>query len=88
VIAHRGASGERPENTFAAYELAIEQRADMIEVDLHLSRDGAIVLAHDFALDSLGGTGPFAEATLADVRRLDAGGGARVPELGFPSTSS
>ena len=42
VIAHRGASGERPENTLPAYELAVAQRADMIEIDLHRTRDGAI----------------------------------------------
>lgn len=49
-IAHRGASGEAPENTLEAFELAIEQRADMIETDLHLCRDGSIVLAHDSEL--------------------------------------
>ena len=46
-IAHRGASGEAPENTLKAFELAIEQRADMIETDLHLTRDGRVLLAHD-----------------------------------------
>jgi glycerophosphoryl diester phosphodiesterase len=40
VIAHRGSSGERPENTLPAYALAVEQRADMIEIDLHRTRDG------------------------------------------------
>jgi hypothetical protein len=38
VIAHRGASGERPENTLVAYALAVEQRCDMIEIDLHRTR--------------------------------------------------
>ena len=52
-IAHRGASGEAPENTLEAFELAIEQRADMIETDLHLTRDGRIVLAHDSQLASV-----------------------------------
>jgi glycerophosphoryl diester phosphodiesterase len=47
VIAHRGASAHRPENTMPAFELAIEQRADMIETDLHRTRDGAVVVTHD-----------------------------------------
>jgi glycerophosphoryl diester phosphodiesterase len=81
VIAHRGASGQRPENTLPAFELAVEQRADMIEVDLHRTRDGAIVVTHDEELAGLGGSGEIAGATLADVRGLDAGGGERVPTL-------
>jgi len=81
VIAHRGASGHLPENTLPAYELAIEQRADMIEIDLHRTRDGATVVAHDEDLSRLGGTGEIAAATLAEVRALDAGGGQRVPTL-------
>ncbi len=81
VIAHRGASGERPENTLPAYELAGAQRADMIEVDLHRTRDGAIVVTHDEELAGLGGVGEIAHATLAEVRALDAGEGARVPTL-------
>lgn len=81
VIAHRGASGELPENTLPAYELAVAQGADMIEIDLHTTRDGAIVITHDEALEELGGRGEVADATLEEVRRLDAGGGARVPTL-------
>ena len=81
VIAHRGASAYRPENTLAAYELAIEQAADMIEVDLHRTRDGAVVVAHDAALERIGGRGEIGDATLAQVRALDAGAGQRVPTL-------
>jgi len=47
VIAHRGASGERPEHTIAAYELAIEQGADFIEPDLVLTKDGVLVARHE-----------------------------------------
>lgn len=47
VIAHRGASGERPEHTLAAYELAIAQGADFIEPDLVLTRDGVLVARHE-----------------------------------------
>ena len=79
VIAHRGASGERPENTLAAYSLAVEQRADMIEIDLHRTRDGAIVIAHDERLAGLPNGREIAECTLAEVRAvmtaaLDQGG--------------
>jgi len=81
VIAHRGASGYKPENTLPAYELAVEQRADCIEVDLHLTRDDRIVVTHDEDLGWLGGQGEIADASLDDVRRLDAGGGEPVPIL-------
>jgi glycerophosphoryl diester phosphodiesterase len=81
VIAHRGASGHLPENTLPAYELAVEQRADMIEIDLHRTRDGEIVVIHDEDLAGIGGRGVIADATSADVRALDAGDGARVPTL-------
>jgi glycerophosphoryl diester phosphodiesterase len=81
VIAHRGASGHRAENTFPAFDLAVAQHADMIETDLHRTADGAIVITHDEQLSGLGGRGEVADATLAEIRRLDAGGGERVPTL-------
>ncbi|HJO22332.1 MAG: glycerophosphodiester phosphodiesterase [Myxococcota bacterium] len=81
VIAHRGASAERPENTLSAYALAVEQRADMIEIDLHRTRDGGVVITHEEELGGLGGEGAIEDALLADVRALDAGGGEPVPTL-------
>jgi glycerophosphoryl diester phosphodiesterase len=81
VIAHRGASAELPENTLPAYQLALRQRSDMIEIDLHTTRDGVIVVTHDESLERLGGRGEVADATLEEIRRLDAGGGALVPTL-------
>jgi len=78
VIAHRGASASRPENTLAAYALAVEQRADMIEIDLHTTRDGHIVIRHD---EHLEGVGCLGEATLEQVRQVDAGQGQHVPTL-------
>ncbi|MGH0034295.1 MAG: glycerophosphodiester phosphodiesterase [Myxococcota bacterium] len=81
VIAHRGASADRPENTRSAYALALEQGADMIEIDLHLSRDGAIVIAHDAELLRIGGRGEIGDADVAAIRELDAGGGEPVPVL-------
>ena len=71
VIAHRGASGERPENSLAAFELAVEQRADMIETDLHLSRDGTIVIHHDASLARLGEAGEIGEYTASELAALD-----------------
>lgn len=86
VIAHRGASAYQPENTLRAYSLAVEQAADMIEIDLHLSRDGAIVVSHDADLGHFGAEGAIGERTLAELRELDAGRGwdepARIPTLG------
>lgn len=88
VIAHRGASGYRPENTLPAYALAIEMHADMIEIDLHRTRDGAVVVTHDAELAGLGaegmrgrGRGEVGDATLDEVRALDAGEGERIPTL-------
>ena len=81
VIAHRGSSGTRPENTLPAYELALAQRADMIEIDLHRTKDGAIVVTHDEELEGLGGRGEIADATADEILALDAGGGERVPLL-------
>jgi glycerophosphoryl diester phosphodiesterase len=81
VIAHRGASAYRPENTLSAYALAVEQGADMIEIDLHRTCDGTIVVTHDEDLAGLGGHGEIADATGAEVRALDAGGGEHVPTL-------
>jgi glycerophosphoryl diester phosphodiesterase len=81
VIAHRGASGQRPENTLPAYALAVEQGADMIEIDLHRTRDGAVVITHDENLEHLGGRGSIEDASLAAVRDLDAGEGEQIPTL-------
>ncbi|MBW2543721.1 MAG: glycerophosphodiester phosphodiesterase [Deltaproteobacteria bacterium] len=82
MIAHRGASGDRPENTLAAFQLAVEQRADMIEIDLHLSRDDAIVVRHDSDLASLGLKRELRATDLAQIRSLDAGDGEKIPLLG------
>lgn len=81
VIAHRGASRERPENTLSAFALAIEQRADMIETDLHRSRDGAIVVHHDARLPGLRGRGEIGEATLDELRALGRTPAERIPTL-------
>ncbi len=81
VIAHRGASGYRPENTVSAFQLAVDQRADMIEIDLHLSRDDAIVVRHDEDLAGLGLKREIRAAGLAQIQSLDAGDGEKIPTL-------
>lgn len=72
VIAHRGASDERAENTLPAFERAIELGADMIETDLHLTRDGVVVIHHDAALQRLGESGEIRDRTGAELATLDA----------------
>ncbi len=72
IWAHRGASGDAPENTMAAFELAVEQGAHGIELDVHLSRDGQVVVAHDERVDRVSdGTGAIAAMTLEQLRALN-----------------
>ena len=74
VVAHRGASAERPEHTLAAYELALQEGADGVECDVRLSRDGHLVCVHDRRVDRTSdGTGLVSEMTLAQLRDLDYG---------------
>lgn len=72
VIAHRGASGDRAENTWPAFERAVELSADMIETDLHLSRDKVVVIHHDAALERLGAEGEIRDRTSQELGALDA----------------
>ena len=74
VIAHRGFSGRAPENTLAAFRQALEVGADMIELDVHLSMDGEIVVIHDADLSrTTNGKGRVRDLTLAQLKKLDAG---------------
>ena len=97
VVAHRGASADAPENTLAAVDKAVRQRADAVEVDVARTADGHLVLLHDATLArttdvaqvfpdrALAPVGAF---TLAELQRLDAGSwfgpafaGTRIPTL-------
>ena len=81
VIGHRGAAGLVPENTLEGFRKAAALGVDAVELDVH-ALDGALVVIHDDTLDrTTSGRGPLAAHSLADVRRLDAGGGQRVPLL-------
>lgn len=74
VLAHRGARLEAPENTLPAFRRALELGADGAELDVQLTRDGAAIVLHDATLERTSdGQGPVARATLAELRRLDAG---------------
>ena len=74
IIAHRGASGYYPENTLIAVEKAIELGADMIDVDVRMTRDSSIVVIHDETVDrTTNGTGEVSELTLEEIKALDAG---------------
>ena len=90
VFGHRGAMGYAPENTFAAFERAVEIGVDAIELDVHLTADGEVVVIHDHDLSrTTDGEGIVGEKTLAELKSLDAGrsfgdefAGQRIPTLG------
>ncbi|MEU0395265.1 glycerophosphodiester phosphodiesterase family protein [Streptomyces sp. NPDC006208] len=80
TIGHRGVMGVEPENTLRSFVRAEQCGMDAIELDLHLSKDGALAVMHDADVDrTTDGKGPIAEKTLAELRELDAGKGERVP---------
>jgi glycerophosphoryl diester phosphodiesterase len=89
IIAHRGASHEAPENTLSAFRLAWEEKADGIEGDFYLSKDGQIVCIHDKTTKRTANKDlSVADSTLAELRQLDVGtwkspkyAGERIPTL-------
>jgi glycerophosphoryl diester phosphodiesterase len=74
-IAHRGGALLAPENTRAAFDAALQRwHTDMLELDVHLTRDGELVVSHDPTVQRCtNGEGPIREKTLAELQRLDAG---------------
>ncbi len=89
IFAHRGASAHAPENTIAAFELAIAQQADAVELDVKLSADGHVIVIHDSTVDrTTNGHGKVEDMTLAELKTLDAGSfrgkafaGEKIPTL-------
>ncbi len=74
VWAHRGASGYYPENTMSSFEEAVRQKADGIELDVHLSKDGYLVVCHDETLNrTTNGKGFIKQYDLYELKQLDAG---------------
>lgn len=88
-VAHRGASGTRPENTMVSFRRAMEIRADYIELDTRPTADGVAVIMHDSTVDrTTDGSGRVSDLTLEQIKKLDAGSwfaqeyaGERVPAL-------
>ncbi len=89
VIGHRGAMGYAPENTIASFDRGVDLGADLIELDVHLSKDGELVVMHDPTVDrTTNGKGWIKDLTLSEIRKLDAGvrfdprfAGQKVPTL-------
>jgi glycerophosphoryl diester phosphodiesterase len=89
VIAHRGAAGEAPENTLSAFKLGLEQGCDAIELDVHLSKDGELIVIHDATVNRTTNLqGAVNEMTVAELKKADAGSwfheryaGERIPLL-------
>ena len=73
IWAHRGASAYAPENTLEAFELAVKMGADGVELDVHIARDGELVVAHDERVDRVAdGSGLICEMTTPELKRLRA----------------
>jgi glycerophosphoryl diester phosphodiesterase len=89
ILAHRGASKQAPENTLAAFELALKQGAHGVELDAKLSADGEVVVIHDASVDrTTNGHGRVSQLKLTALRELDAGSffseqfrGEKIPTL-------
>ncbi len=74
VLAHRGANKRAPQNTLPAFKKAVEFNADGIETDVHLCKDGEIVICHNYTVDATSnGKGSIDEMTFAQLRQLDFG---------------
>ncbi len=88
-VAHRGGAAYAPENTISAFKNAIRMKADYMELDVHMSRDGHVVVIHDETLDrTTNGVGLVRDMSLAQLRELDAGSwfskefeGEKIPTL-------
>ncbi|MGM0875316.1 MAG: glycerophosphodiester phosphodiesterase [Bacillota bacterium] len=89
VVAHRGASGYAPENTMVAFKKAVELKADYIELDVQMTKDGELVVIHDPNVDrTTNSIGEIRELTYHEIKKLDAGqwfhkkfSGQRIPTL-------
>ena len=82
IFGHRGASHEAPENTLAAFSLAVAEGADGVELDVQLSADGWPVVIHDFSVNrTTDGTGNVSDFSLGELQALQIEGGERIPTL-------
>ncbi len=82
IVGHRGVRGARPENTMAAFELAIRQGADAVELDARVCGSGELVVVHDADLARVAGVHRrVVDLPFSELSRVDVGGGERVPQL-------
>ena len=89
IFAHRGSKGTHPENTLASFKEAVRVGSDGIELDVHLTKDGHLVVIHDETVDrTTNGTGEIRNLTLAEIKAMDAGSwfhnkyaGEKIPTL-------
>lgn len=82
IMGHRGAPRYEPENTLRSIRRALEMGVDAVEVDVHLAKDGKVVVIHDDTVDrTTDGRGRVRDLTFAELRQLDAGKGERLPSL-------
>ena len=89
IFAHRGSKGTHPENTLTSFKEAVRVGSDGIELDVHLTKDGHLVVIHDETVDrTTNGTGEIKNLTLAEIKELDAGSwfhnkyaGEKIPTL-------
>ena len=74
ILGHRGMRSIYPENTIISFKSAIDARVDLIGMDLHMNKDGVLVVCHDETVDrTTDGTGLIREKTLSEIKTLDAG---------------
>lgn len=74
IIAHRGAKAHAPENTMSSFQLAVESKADGVEFDIKLTKDGQIIIIHDLTVDrTTDGKGKVKDFSLSELQKLDAG---------------
>lgn len=82
IVGHRGAMGLAPENTLKAFQIGCESNAQVVECDIHLSKDKQLIVIHDNTLNrTTNGTGWVRDFTLTELKKLDAGDGETIPTL-------
>ncbi|MNI40737.1 Glycerophosphoryl diester phosphodiesterase [compost metagenome] len=89
IVGHRGAAGEAPENTLGSFQLAVHQGSNAVELDIHLSKDGHLIVCHDYTLDRTTNLkGLIKDNIFDEIQQADAGSwfsskyaGEHVPSL-------
>lgn len=87
IFAHRGASGYAPENTMEAFALAMEQKADGIEIDVQMTKDGELAVIHDETVDRVSGAkGKVRDYTMKELKELNVSNGfEEFPQVKIPT---